>query len=77
MDQGFLMIDLPSTVEEVSTLEILHDEVFPMQIPYDISQMTLSINPITPIVIKIPTSFPYNDMKPVVWVYDSAIYIHG
>lgn len=71
------MIDRPSKIEEVSTLEIPYEEALPMQIPYDLSQMTLSINPITPMVITIPTSFPFNDTKAILWVYESSVNIHG
>lgn len=77
MDQGILLIDHPSTIEEVSTLEIQYDEVLPLQIPYNLSQMTLSATHITPMVITISTSFPYNNIKEIPWVYDSTVYIHG
>lgn len=58
MNQGFLLIDFPSMIEEVSTLEVPYDEVLPLQIPWSLSQMTLSVTPIVPMVITIPTSFP-------------------
>ncbi|XP_050909145.1 uncharacterized protein LOC127122914 [Lathyrus oleraceus] len=45
MDQGVLMVDFPSTKEDVSILEIPYDEVPPLRIPYDFSQLTLSTNP--------------------------------
>lgn len=77
MDQGILLIDRPSMIEEISTLEILYDEVIPLQIPYNLSQMTLSAAPIIPIVITFSTLFPYNNTKAVSWVYDSTVYIHG
>lgn len=71
------MVDCPSIKEDVSTLEIPYDEVPPLQIPYDFSQLTLSINPVTPIIIIVPTPFPYVDTKAVPWVYDTSFYIHG
>ncbi|XP_050896935.1 uncharacterized protein LOC127103747 [Lathyrus oleraceus] len=77
MDHGILVVDCSSTTEEVSTLEILYDEVLPMQIRYDLSPMNLSGSPIVPLVITIPMSFPFNDTKAVPWVYDSTLYIHG
>ncbi|XP_050916801.1 uncharacterized protein LOC127131973 [Lathyrus oleraceus] len=77
MDQGILLIDHPSMIEEVYTLEIPYDEVLPLQIPYNLSQMTLSVTPITPMMITVPTKFPFNDTKAVSWVYDPAVYIHG
>lgn len=77
MDQGILLIDRPSIIEKVSILEILYDEILPIHIPYDLSQMNLSKNPITHMVITIPVSFPYNDTKIVLWVYDSAAHIRG
>ncbi|XP_050915175.1 uncharacterized protein LOC127130153 [Lathyrus oleraceus] len=67
----------PSTKEDVSTLEIPYDEVPPLQIPYDFSQLTLLINHVTPIIITVPTPFPYVETKAVQWVYDTSVYIHG
>ncbi|XP_050889273.1 uncharacterized protein LOC127094488 [Lathyrus oleraceus] len=77
MNQGILVVDCPSTKEDVSTLEIPYGEVPPLQIPYDFSQLTLSTNPVTPIVITVPTPFPYVDTKAVPWMYDTSVYIHG
>ncbi|XP_050909309.1 uncharacterized protein LOC127123094 [Lathyrus oleraceus] len=77
MNQGILVVDCPSTNEDVSTLEIPYDEVPPLQIPYEFSQLTLSTNPITPIIITVPTPFPYVDTKAVPWMYDTSVYIHG
>ena len=77
MNQGIFLIDHPSTTKDVSILEIPCDEVPPLKIPYSLSQLTLSINPIVPMVITVPTLFPYNDTKEVPWVYDSSVYIHG
>ncbi|XP_050890917.1 uncharacterized protein LOC127096379 [Lathyrus oleraceus] len=77
MYQGILVIYRPSIIEEVSTLEITYNQVQPLLIPYDLSQMTISSSPIVPMVIIVPTTFPFNDMKAVPWVYDLAIYIHG
>ncbi|XP_050877338.1 uncharacterized protein LOC127081095 [Lathyrus oleraceus] len=77
MNQGILVVDCPSTKEYVSTLEIPYDEVPPLQIPYDFSQLTLSTNPVTPIIITVLTPFPYVDTKAVPWMYDTSVYIHG
>lgn len=77
MDQGILVVDHPSTNEDVSTLEIPYNQVPPLLIPYDFSQMTNSNNPISPMVITVPTSFPFNDTKVVPWIYNSIVYIHG
>lgn len=77
MNQGILVVDCPSTNEDVSTLEIPYDEVPPMQIPYEFSQLTLSTNLITPIIITVPTPFPYINTKAVPWMYDTSVYIHG
>ncbi|XP_050889788.1 uncharacterized protein LOC127095092 [Lathyrus oleraceus] len=77
MDQGILVVDYPSTKEDVSTLEIPYDDVPPLQIPYDFSQLTLLTNPVTPIIITIPTPFPYVDTKEVPWMYETSVYIHG
>ncbi|XP_050919544.1 uncharacterized protein LOC127137099 [Lathyrus oleraceus] len=67
----------PSIKEDVSTLEIPYDEAPPLQILYDFSQLTLSTNYVTPIVIIVPTPFPYVDTKAVPWMYDTSVYIHG
>ncbi|KAI5444251.1 hypothetical protein KIW84_012756 [Lathyrus oleraceus] len=77
MNQGILIIDRPFTIKDVSTLEILYDEVPPMQIPYNLSQLTLSANPVTPMIIAVPTLFPYKDTGVVPWMYDTPVYIHG
>lgn len=72
MDQGILVVDCPSTKEDISTLEIPYDEVPPLQILYEFSQLTLSTNLVTPIIIIVPTPFPYVDTKEVPWVYDTS-----
>ncbi|XP_050914741.1 uncharacterized protein LOC127129632 [Lathyrus oleraceus] len=77
MDQGILVVDCPSIKEDVFTLEIPYDEVPHLQIPYDFSQLTLSTNPVTPIIITVHTPFPYVDTKAVPWMYDTLVYIHG
>ncbi|XP_050915899.1 uncharacterized protein LOC127130992 [Lathyrus oleraceus] len=77
MNQGILVVDYPSTKEDVSTLEIPYDEVPPLQIRYDFSQLTLLTNPVTPIIITFPTPFPHVDTKAVPWMYDTSVYIHG
>lgn len=38
--------------------------------------MTISDNPITPLLIIMPISFPFEDTKAVPWIYDSTVYIH-
>ncbi|XP_050915939.1 uncharacterized protein LOC127131039 [Lathyrus oleraceus] len=77
IDQGILVVDFPSTKEDVSTLEIPYDEVPPLQIPYNFSQLTVTTNPATPIIITVPTPFSYVDTKAGPWVYDTSVYIHG
>lgn len=76
MNQGIILIDRPSTLKDVSTLEIPYDEVPPLQIPYDLSQLTLSTNSIAPMIIMVPTPFPYDNTKATTWVYDISVYIH-
>lgn len=49
----------------------------PLQIPYNLSQLNLSVNPVTPMVVIVPTPFPYNDTRAIPWIYDTPIYIHG
>lgn len=58
MNQGIFVVDRSSTHEDVSILEISYDEVLPLQIPYGLSQITISNNPVTLMVITVPTSFP-------------------
>lgn len=77
MDQRILVIYHPSTVEDISTLEIPYNQAPPMLIPYDLSLITISNNPFTPMVIKVTTSFPFDDIKVVLWIYDSNVYIQG
>ncbi|KAI5389879.1 hypothetical protein KIW84_075258 [Lathyrus oleraceus] len=66
-----------STSEDVATIEIPYDEVHPLQIPYDLSPMTTSANPIAHLVIIVPSLFPFEDTKAVPWIYDSTVYIQG
>lgn len=75
MDQGILDVDRPYIIEYVSTLEIPYNQVPPMLILYDLSQRTIFDNPITSMVMTVPTPFPFNDTKAVPWIYDSTIYI--
>lgn len=49
MNEGIMVVEHRSTSEDVSTLEIPYDEVQPLQIPYDLSPMTISDNPVTPL----------------------------
>lgn len=77
MNQGILLIDRPSTLKDLSTLKIPYDEVSPLQILYDLSQLTLSANPVAPMIITVLTSFPYDNTKAIPWVYDTLVYIHG
>ncbi|XP_050883483.1 uncharacterized protein LOC127086729 [Lathyrus oleraceus] len=77
MNQGILVVDCPSIKEDVSTLEIPYDKISPLQIPYNFSQLTLSTNHVTPIIITVPTPFMYVNTKAVPWVYDTSVYIHG
>lgn len=76
MNQGILIIDRTSTKKDVLTLEIPYHEVPPLQIPYDLSQLTLSASPVTPMIITVPTPIPYNNTRAVPWMYDTSVYIH-
>lgn len=53
MNQGIILIDQLSTLKDVSTLDIQYDEVPLLQIPYNISQLTLSVDPVATIVITV------------------------
>lgn len=77
MNQGIFLIDRPFTLKDLSTLEIPHHEVPPLQIPYNLSQLTLSANLVGPMLITFPNLFPYDITKEVLWVYDTIVYIHG
>lgn len=76
-DQGIMVVKHLATSEDVATLEILYDQVQPLQILYDMSPMIISDNMVIPLVIIVPTPFPFEDIKPVSWIYDSIVYIHG
>lgn len=76
-DQGILVIDHPSIVKDMTTLEIPYNQVPPLLIPYALSQMTISNNSITHMVITVLTLFPFDDTNVVPWIYDSTIYIQG
>lgn len=39
--------------------------------------MKIYIDPVVPLIITIPTHFPYEDTKEIPWTYDSTVYIHG
>ncbi|XP_050916330.1 uncharacterized protein LOC127131453 [Lathyrus oleraceus] len=67
----------PSIIKNVSTLEIPYDEVPPSQIPYNLSQLTLLTNPVTPMIITVPTLFPYNNTRVVPWMCDTPVYMHS
>lgn len=77
IDQGIIVVEHMSTSEDVATMEILYDQVQPLQIPYDLSPMTISDNLVVPLMIIMPTLFPLEDTKAILWIYDSTIYIHG
>ena len=77
MNQGIIVAEHLSTIEDVATFTIPYDQVQPLEIPYDLSPMTISVDPIIPLTITIPTPFPYGDTKAVSWISDSIIYIHG
>ncbi|KAI5442169.1 hypothetical protein KIW84_011293 [Lathyrus oleraceus] len=40
-------------------------------------KLTLSANPVAPMIITVPTPFPYDNTKAVPWVYHTSVYIHG
>lgn len=69
MSQGIVTVEHLSTIEEVTTS--------PLEIPYDLTPMKVYVDPVTPLTIIVPTSFPYENMKAIPWIYDSTIYIHG
>lgn len=77
MNEGIIVVEHLSTNEDVVTLEISYDEVQPLQIPYDLSPMTIYDNPIAHLVINVPTPFNFEDTKAVPWIYESIVYIHG
>lgn len=77
MNQGIIVAEHLSASENVTTLEILYDQVQPLKISYDLSPMTISVDPIIPLTITVPTPFPYGDTKAVSWIHDFVVYIHG
>lgn len=66
-----------STIEDVAMLEILYDQVQPLQISYDLTSMTIFVDPVIPLTINVPSPFPYKHIKTVSCIYDSIVYIHG
>ena len=76
MNQGIVLVEHLSTIEEVATLKIPYDQVQPLEINYDLTPMTISVDPITHLTIIIPTPFPYENTKEVPWIYDSTLTNH-
>lgn len=48
-----------------------------MEIPYDLTLIPVSADPIAPTVFTMPFPFPYESTKETPWIYDSIVYIHG
>ncbi|XP_050889673.1 uncharacterized protein LOC127094961 [Lathyrus oleraceus] len=67
VDQGIFLVEPSSVTNEVSTLEIPY---YPVQTPVENA-------PTTPLVITVPTPFPYESTKAVPWNYNSTTYLHG
>lgn len=77
MNQGVVLVEHLSTIEEVATLEKIYYQTKPLKIPYDLTPMTISVDPTTTLTITMPTPFPYENTKAIPWIYDSTVYIHG
>lgn len=75
--QGVIVAENMFTIKEVATLEIPYDQAQPLEIPYNLTPMTISIEPVVPLIIIVPTPFPFEDLKAVPCIYDSAVYIYG
>lgn len=67
MNQGTILVEQVLTDEGVATMEI----------PYYQTQIRVPANPVTPLVIIVPSPFPFYSIKDVSWNYDSTIYMHG
>lgn len=65
IDQGIIIVEHLSISEDVATLEIPYDQVQPLQIPYDMSPMTICDNPFVPLLISVHRSFPFKETKVV------------
>lgn len=63
MNQGVVLVEHLSTIEEVATLEILYDQIQPLEIPYDLTPITISVDLIIPLIIIMPTPFPYEKQR--------------
>ncbi|XP_050919393.1 uncharacterized protein LOC127136926 [Lathyrus oleraceus] len=77
MNQRVMVAEHMSTIEEIETLEIPYEQGYPLEILYYLTPMKISVDPVTPLTITIPTPFPYENTKAVPWTYDSVVYIHG
>ncbi|KAI5436872.1 hypothetical protein KIW84_023118 [Lathyrus oleraceus] len=53
------------------------DEVSTLEIPYYLVRIPVENAPVTPLVITVPTHFPYESTKVVPWNYNSTAYLHG
>lgn len=62
IDQGTFLVEQIPIADDVSTLEIPY---YPVQIP-------VANAPMTPLVITVPTPFPYKSTKVVPWNYSST-----
>lgn len=77
MNQRVIVAYHLSTIEEFTKLEIPYAQVQPLEIPYELTLMTISIDLVIPLTIIVPTPLSYENTKEVPWIYDSTFYIHG
>lgn len=65
--QGIFLVEQTPTSEDVSTLEI----------PYYLVQIPVANSPTTPLVITVPSPFPYESTMAVPGNYNSITYLYG
>lgn len=65
-------------MDEMATLKIPYDSTLVLfKIPYDVILIPTKEYPITPLVITMPSPFPFERTKVILWNYDSTVYIYG
>lgn len=67
MNRGTVKVSHMTNDENVATLEI----------PYQMREIQISVNPISPLVICVIFPFSYESMKVVPWKYDATAYVQG
>lgn len=70
MDQGILQFSRDKVLEEVSVIE-------PIEIVYRKKQVEVPIKKVQPIVLHVPSPFPYQNSKDLPWRYNAIVSVGG